>query len=92
MTRRLFRDHLLFLLFFFDVPATTEIYTLSLHDALPISFERLKEYLAKSENDESYAKVATALEMSEGAVGVAVFRMRKRFRGLLEEEIGRAHV
>src|SRR5690606_41869886 len=26
-----------FLLFFFNAPATTEIYTLSLHDALPIS-------------------------------------------------------
>src|SRR5205809_4499972 len=26
----------LFLLFFFNAPATTEIYTLSLHDALPI--------------------------------------------------------
>src|SRR5258707_7560050 len=32
--------HLLFLLlFFFNDTATTEIYTLSLHDALPISFE-----------------------------------------------------
>src|SRR5687768_18216708 len=28
---------LFFLLFFFNDPATTEIYTLSLHDALPIS-------------------------------------------------------
>src|SRR3990172_8826326 len=28
--------HLLFRLFFFNDPATTEIYTLSLHDALPI--------------------------------------------------------
>ena len=27
-----------FLLFFFNDPATTEIYTLSLHDALPISY------------------------------------------------------
>src|SRR5262249_61869365 len=27
-------------LFFFNVPATTEIYTLSLHDALPISTRR----------------------------------------------------
>src|SRR6266704_7075563 len=27
-------------LFFFNVPATTEIYTLSLHDALPISRHR----------------------------------------------------
>src|SRR6266581_5168049 len=29
--------HLLYLLFFFNDTATTEIYTLSLHDALPIS-------------------------------------------------------
>src|SRR5437773_11812030 len=28
---------LIFILFFFNDPATTEIYTLSLHDALPIS-------------------------------------------------------
>src|SRR5690349_23378769 len=30
-------DLLLFVFFFFNVTATTEIYTLSLHDALPIS-------------------------------------------------------
>src|SRR5438067_10979437 len=30
------RSHHNALLFFFNVPATTEIYTLSLHDALPI--------------------------------------------------------
>src|SRR5438270_7280904 len=29
---------LFFIFFFFNDPATTEIYTLSLHDALPISF------------------------------------------------------
>src|SRR2546430_9844228 len=29
-----------YFLFFFNDTATTEIYTLSLHDALPISFER----------------------------------------------------
>src|SRR5438477_7142024 len=29
---------LFFSVFFFNYPATTEIYTLSLHDALPISF------------------------------------------------------
>src|SRR5207253_8654066 len=28
--------------FFFTVPAPTEIYTLSLHDALPIYFERME--------------------------------------------------
>src|SRR5260370_5608974 len=32
---------LLSLLFFFNDTATTEIYTLSLHDALPISFARI---------------------------------------------------
>src|SRR5690242_20913359 len=31
----------LFFVFFFSVPATTEIYTLSLHDALPISCGRI---------------------------------------------------
>src|SRR5256885_6003279 len=29
-------DHLIFIFFFFNDTATTEIYTLSLHDALPI--------------------------------------------------------
>src|SRR5437899_8057932 len=29
--------------FFFNDPATTEIYTLSLHDALPISFRSLRQ-------------------------------------------------
>src|SRR5258705_10031051 len=33
----MFHQHLLFLFFFFNDTATTEIYTLSLHDALPIS-------------------------------------------------------
>src|SRR3712207_9345466 len=32
-----------FLIFFFNDTATTEIYTLSLHDALPISFRALLE-------------------------------------------------
>src|SRR2546429_3999781 len=35
----LFCLHLFFLFFFFNDTATTEIYTLSLHDALPISHE-----------------------------------------------------
>src|SRR5438105_9338527 len=33
----MFTSSFLFSFFFFNVPATTEIYTLSLHDALPIS-------------------------------------------------------
>src|SRR3989338_7978315 len=42
--------HLLFPLFFFNDPATTEIYTLSLHDALPISeHSRLKKQCSISD-------------------------------------------
>src|SRR5947209_12848672 len=36
-----FLSYYLFSFFFFNHPATTEIYTLSLHDALPISCDRL---------------------------------------------------
>src|SRR2546430_17509242 len=41
-SRVIVADHFLFclLLFFFNDTATTEIYTLSLHDALPISFPK----------------------------------------------------
>src|SRR2546427_12650368 len=44
----LFDDSLIFLFFFFNDTATTEIYTLSLHDALPICdpfFLELRGYL-----------------------------------------------
>src|SRR3989449_1795217 len=33
-----------FIFFFFNDTATTEIYTLSLHDALPISYARVNEF------------------------------------------------
>src|SRR5260370_18080944 len=36
-----------FRFFFFNDTATTEIYTLSLHDALPISIEQAKQFLIK---------------------------------------------
>src|SRR5207248_10133688 len=35
-------DYVFYIFFFFNDPATTEIYTLSLHDALPISVDWLK--------------------------------------------------
>src|SRR6266536_3370782 len=38
--------HPLFFFFFFNHPAPTEIYTLSLHDALPISFSTQAAYAA----------------------------------------------
>src|SRR2546427_12511853 len=38
----------IFLFFFFNDTATTEIYTLSLHDALPISIPRSSRTVARS--------------------------------------------
>src|SRR5437899_7929111 len=43
----MYLSHLLF--FFFNAPPTTEIYTLSLHDALPISDLRQVEGIAEVE-------------------------------------------
>src|SRR5471030_3564507 len=37
-------SHMIILFFFFNDTATTEIYTLSLHDALPILYPALAEY------------------------------------------------
>src|SRR5204863_5966294 len=37
--------------FFFNDTATTEIYTLSLHDALPILQERIKDYIASPKSN-----------------------------------------
>src|SRR5689334_24906574 len=53
--------HALFLLFFINDPATTEIYTLSLHDALPIWMESIRWNL--------YSRVA-ALESARNWVGI----------------------
>lgn len=50
-------------------------------------FERLRGALAGEGLSESYAEAGRAIGMSEGAVKVAVHRMRRRFRELLEEEI-----
>jgi RNA polymerase sigma factor (sigma-70 family) len=53
----------------------------------PLQFEQLKVYLTGEDPDHTYAEAAAALGMSEGAVKVAVHRLRRRFRELLREEI-----
>lgn len=53
----------------------------------PLHFERLKVYLTGEDPDHTYAETAAALGMSEGAVKVAVHRLRRRFRECLREEI-----
>jgi RNA polymerase sigma factor (sigma-70 family) len=52
-----------------------------------VQFERLKTYLTGDEPQLSYAHTATELGMSEGAVKVAVHRLRRQFRDLLRDEI-----
>jgi RNA polymerase sigma-70 factor (ECF subfamily) len=49
-------------------------------------FGRLKEYLTDAE-ETSYAQAAHDLQMSTGAVKVAVHRLRKRYRDLLRREV-----
>jgi len=50
-------------------------------------FEHLKVYLTAEKNSISYRDVAAKLDMTEGAVKVAVHRLRQRYRELLRDEI-----
>ena len=52
-------------------------------------FDTLQGYLTGSSREPSYQEAAATLGLSEGAVRVAVHRMRKRFGGLLRQEVGR---
>src|SRR2546422_9428966 len=87
-------EHVLFFFFFFfNDTATTEIYTLSLHDALPISFD-LKRRIAKLVKQYDYPMVlnvvlhrlnidhvdrkSTRLNSSHGYISYAVFCLKKK--------------
>ena len=50
-------------------------------------FEALKVYLVGEVGAPAYAEVAERLGMSEGAVKVAVHRLRERYRAALRREI-----
>src|SRR5207249_10831367 len=71
--------------FFFTDPATPEIYTLSLHDALPISAKALgKEFkpLAVSDDADFESEFAdrksTRLNSSHVSISYAVFCLKKK--------------
>src|SRR5206468_4783536 len=51
------------------------------------SFEQLKPFLMAGKSDIPHAEAAAALDLTEGAVRVAVHRLRRRYRELLREEI-----
>src|SRR2546430_11234202 len=74
--------------FFFNDTATTEIYTLSLHDALPISLEQVrleelaphlrlfvaKEHAVREKED----RKSTRLNSSHSQISYAVFCLKKK--------------
>src|SRR2546422_4469019 len=70
--------------FFFNDTATTEIYTLSLHDALPIWYLRaeLEEIAqrcaATPEEVERVDRKSTRLNSSHGYISYAVFCLKKK--------------
>jgi RNA polymerase sigma factor (sigma-70 family) len=50
-------------------------------------FEQLQDCLTGDRNSLPYAEIAAKLALTEGAVKVAVHRLRQRYRGVLREEI-----
>src|SRR6266542_6260847 len=70
-----------FLLFFFNDTATTEIYTLSLHDALPIFADWLiaprNPWFARNIVNRVDRK-STRLNSSHGSISYAVFCLKKK--------------
>src|SRR3712207_9190081 len=74
-------------IFFFNDTATTEIYTLSLHDALPICLGLLAAYLIRFDGTlerhfvEQYATLdrkSTRLNSSHANISYAVFCLKKK--------------
>ena len=59
----------------------------AVHSGKPLQFDRLKSYLTGDQPHLSYAQTASDLGTSEGAVKVAVHRLRRRFRDLVRDEI-----
>lgn len=54
-----------------------------------LQFDRLKSCLTTDAKRIAYADLATELNLSEGALRVAVHRLRKRYRDQLEAEVAR---
>src|SRR5216684_7184782 len=67
--------------FFFNDTATTEIYTLSLHDALPISPCRLttcRDFSRRPAGRPRRDRKSTRLNSSHGYISYAVFCLKKK--------------
>src|SRR6267154_4768082 len=76
--------------FFFNDTATTEIYTLSLHDALPISALlplRARWPAARSPPPDPVDRKSTRLNSSHPSISYAVFCLKKKNKGGAWKEI-----
>src|SRR6266581_5830886 len=73
--------YVLFFCFFFNDTATTEIYTLSLHDALPISWRKLCGLRGFPYNGRCCSprdRKSTRLNSSHPSISYAVFCLKKK--------------
>src|SRR2546429_1563719 len=100
----LVRLHFFFFFFFFNDTATTEIYTLSLHDALPISSARNMARLRRlSSPAPSWSsglrrimknkadRKSTRLNSSHGYISYAVFCLKKKKKKDIHNQTTRKH-
>src|SRR2546430_10795814 len=82
-------SHLLYFFFFFNDTATTEIYTLSLHDALPISDDGRDgrspgagggrgDALGRGKSGRAQDRKSTRLNSSHSQISYAVFCLKKK--------------
>src|SRR5689334_25401153 len=80
--------HVFFCFFFFNDTATTEIYTLSLHDALPICWSDPRRHGARHRQcavrmdglrrERSADRKSTRLNSSHSSISYAVFCLKKK--------------
>src|SRR2546430_17659771 len=76
--------------FFFNDTATTEIYTLSLHDALPISVEPLcrpNDHWSADQHSSGQDRKSTRLNSSHSQISYAVFCLKKKKKHLIHLRI-----
>src|SRR2546430_4475591 len=90
---------LLSVFFFFNDPATTEIYTLSLHDALPISepagrhhHRSAPERAALRHAAQHQDRKSTRLNSSHSQISYAVFCLKKKTNVGLSHSLDQCHV
>src|SRR6202012_6235552 len=88
------REVMVWLVFFFNDTATTEIYTLSLHDALPIfgagagGRRRLRRPRRSRAAKASADRKSTRLNSSHTVISYAVFCLKKQKDGVAEQMVG----